>query len=381
MIRTLASSSFKNSKQLQDSDNVNQILPKIKMEDTSALCVLLKPLFEARIHWRKYCENTGEDERNRTVTITDLGCGEGQMILTLLKVLSENLKNFLALRIKIYAYDVQEDMIVKYKDNFDTAKRLDSYLSYVSIERAEVKKFQDVVFPQSDVFLASHSFYYCREIWDTSDYNNNKSIDFNEHLLTRLLASLKKKGAICVILQSNRCTGVKGKQKLFLANHENFEDQMYPLKIQFDSNGEKILKNAERDTFTNAEIFEQCFQEYRKIWIANHASDLEITSKQSMAIIELGEINFELHEATQKYEQSDAVTALLNFYTRQLYAHFNPEAQKKLLDFIKTDCLRDDGAMVMCHVNRLFLICPTEKIVFEETLINQTREELSSYVK
>lgn len=377
----------RNSTQLQESDNANQILPKIKIADATILCHLLKPIFEARIRW---LEKTSKSEIEREISISDLGCGEGQMILTLLKLLSENLKSFLELRISIYAYDEKEDMIKKYQENFAVVKKnSDSYLKYTSIKRAEVQKIQDLNFPSSDIFLASHSFYYCREAWDTSPYNNNKTIPFSNHLLTKLLAALKENGAICVILQSNENTAIKSKQKdivdqqesVFVANHENFEDVMYPLKNQFDQDVAKISKNSERNTFTNAQIFAECMQKYREEWTKNHASELEIISGQSIAVIELGEINFKLNEKNQKYEQSEAVTALLNFYTRNLYTRFDSEAQKKLLNFIQTHCIRSDGSMVMCHLNRAFLICPKEKIANEELLVNQSMEKPSGFIK
>lgn len=63
------------------------------------------------------------------------------------------------------------------------------------------------------------------------------------------------------------------------------------------------------------------------------------------------------------YPQSEALKELLNFYTRGLYEKLNGKAQFELLEFIHKNRSTENENPVMCHLNRVFVICPQETML------------------
>lgn len=317
--------------QFQESDPKNIIRPQIKYNDCEKLLPFLLPLFRFKLQ-----------TKDLSVTITDLGCGEGQMLETLLNLLSQNLKDYLALQITIYGCEPVLELQKQYLGLFQNTERPTHLTNIINvdIEPCCIENYQP---KKSDVFLFSHSLYYAQTIWNSKKYPD---IRIDEHLLTCYLQNLKAQGLLCVVLQSEQLPkdedGVHGVIK---SNNKQYEEIMYP------------IIGRSTDNLISAEDFEYCLQTFRD----QHTQQLNVQDACSISVIPLGEINFVPDKTkAQCYKQTKTVEQFLNFYTREFYPKLTGDKQKMLLDFIKENCITSKNSLVMCHVNRLFVITPSQ---------------------
>lgn len=321
-------------RQFQQSDPKNIVRRQIKHNDCEKLLPFLLPFFKLKLQ-----------TQDISVTITDLGCGEGEMLATLLNLLSQNLKDYLALRITIYGCEPVPELQKQYLGLFQNPERTIHLTNIINVE-IEPSRIEDYQPKKSDVFLFSHSLYYAQTIWNTKKYPN---ISIDEHLLTRYLQNLKTQGLLCVVLQSEQLPkdedGVHG---VIRSNNKQYEEIMYPIIGRLT------------DNLISAEDFEYCIQTFRN----PNTQELNVQDTCSISVIPLGEINFvpDMTEA-KHYPQTKIVEQFLNFYTREFYPKLTGDKQKVLLDFIKANCITSKNSLVMCHVNRLFVITPSQPML------------------
>lgn len=393
------------STQFQQADIGEVVLNKIKSADSQILSELLLSFFQSKILQQQY-----------NVIITDLGCGEGNMLSIFLKSVQENFNNYFMLRIKIFGCEKEPDLRKKYMRKFSEIGR-EKHLKIVQEVDISISTIEDYQPKKSDLFLFSHSMYYPQTFWNTQRYN----IEFEKHLLTRYLNQLTENGAIAIILQSGKNPEhQENKNNNSLANNEEFENIFYPIrqkaeiraknvyisskqnedkialiKIQEDSNMQqdensltksetkelKIIAEQENQNFTNAEIFLECYQEYVKLFKSKGNSDLFLLHRDALAVIEIGKLNFEDYDKkTEIYPQNDNVMKFLSFYTRGYYAgitkkfssednksiilKLSQDEQYEVLQFLKNNCLRiSDDTCVMYHPNSIFVITPVSNFM------------------
>lgn len=168
--------------QLQESDASGTILPQIKAADVNALLSLLEPWFKLK-----------QDE----LVITDLGCGEGLMLLKLLEVLSENVQTYAQSKIKIYASEPSDNLREKFKNNLNS-KEERPYLNNVSLIDLQDRKTEEYAFlVPSDLIMLSHSLYYLQRHWNSQKFTD---IPPANNLFKRLIDHLKPQGRVAVLL-------------------------------------------------------------------------------------------------------------------------------------------------------------------------------------
>lgn len=332
--------------QFQSSDTALNILPHIKEKDAGLLFELLKPILMLA---------------EGDFVINDLGCGEGLMLLKLLELMHTNLQTYSELQIIICGCEPDNDLREKFIAHFaDKANR--PYLNNIGRVQISDCKIEDYHAPEkTNVTLSSHSLYYPQSLWNTQRF---KDLKHEDHLLTRFLSNLKENGQLCIILQSSASTKKEKRDGGFFANHETYEDTMYPCLWRRENEDDRsrglqernsITNNRDRLTFTNAEIFEACLNAYQE----TSNTPLSIKSGETTASIHLGEINLDqLDTEKNKYEQTPEALSFLNFYTRKRYPDFSADDQKIILDFLKNNCADDEGNIIMHHMNRAFVIRP-----------------------
>lgn len=326
----------------QESRGGELVLEKIKQADIKALMKLLDPIIDIQLSLRAQQQKNNQEVDH--LIITDLGCGEGIMMDLLLKLLHENVIRYvgLCLNIEIYACDIKEPMLHKYQNTLSKAGKM--YLSHVTL-KTSLSSIVDYIPPKSDLILSSHSFYFAKKQWQDVNFDNN--------LLTRLLHQLKRHGCLCVVLQSTQPTNIPNYQGNFLANHASYEDLLYPII-------DKTIKtHQDKDTYTNAEELDKQLDNYIIQWNETHHAPLAICSGKSLALIEFGEISF-IPDQYGRYPQNMALMQLLSFYAREMYDNLTGEEQLKLLNFIRNNRTAPNNNSVMCHVNRVFIICPED---------------------
>ncbi len=330
--------------QFQESSGKELVLNRVKQADIQVFMRLLSPIFETQFLLRM--QQIHANQEPDAYVITDFGCGEGLMLDYLLQSMHETIKSYIGLRLKIeiYGCDIKVNLVAEFTKKI--TDRSKDYLKDVSLREAKQEDINGYSPPKSDLILASHSFYYTQAQW--------QDVNFDTNLLTRLMHQLKRLGCLSVILQSGQLTYIPNNQGGYLASNEVYEKLMYPL-IE-----ESYQPNQLPNTVVNAEEFEKRLNTYINQWEKHHEKSLTIVSDRTIAIIELGEINFTAINGC--YPQNTAVTQLLNFYTRGHYEKLNGEAQLKLLDFIRKNCTLPNKNSVMCHVNRIFIITPQEFI-------------------
>ncbi len=292
------------------------------------------------------------------LSITDLGGGSGEMLDYLL---------LLANQISININEPMDDRRKEYIGKAEKSKPK----QVVEIKEIPGKMEDITQLPTSDIVLASHSLYYNTKNWRIKE---GEQIEFK--FLDKIMNSLRPGGAFCVILQSNSPTGLRNKKGGEIPNLEKIEDFVHPL-VSLQRDGTSV-DNRSRPYFANAEMFLDTLNEYKKQFDKTQHL-FWCSSPPIVCQIPLGILNFNKNPVTKKYDQSQKVTQILNFYSAGLFCPENPEdkrftaeQQRQFLNYIAENC-QVDGNYSIVHVNKIIVIIPTP---LHQTI--QHREELKS---
>ncbi len=337
-----STNSFDLKHQLQLRKGATQVLSQIKENDNPTMLRMLRDHahFDDYRSWENpYC-------------VTDIGGSNGRWILQ--SLLSTGMKLLMSV------CEPEEESLRAYHSRVQRYQREGKPIT-LRDKLPTLFSLQDPSYqlPPSDLVLCSHSLYYTARQWE------HPSMPLDKHIFTKLLFGLKRKGVLCVILQSAdpRLSTTK------TALHADLEDFTYPLM-----KSKKESLHAHTDVYTTAELFELALRQYASLLKSSTSLELDITSMPSITQVSLGDINFDkIDPNTGRYKQLPSVTELLNFYTNMEFdpspesvsskskeQAFTPEKQELFLNFIKKYCHMGDSQYCVTHVNKVFMITLSE---------------------
>lgn len=315
------------TKQFQKQTGAKLVLPTIKTSDTSVMMQLLRPYLTPDEH---------------TITnpyrILDIGGDDGSYML----------KPFFDIGMWLMPYVVEpvDKSLQQYKENMVRRKKVipGSFFN----KTLEDTPFDEI--PPVNLTLCSHSLYYSRKLWE------DVSGPLEQHLFSKLLGSIQKQGALCVILQSGDADLAPGKYGI----NAELEDLTYPITFRLE--GKQGLFHPDHVSYTNAEKFRKAMKIYADRLKIEKGIEIKISSALSISQVNLGNINFKPNNEGRYIQEDEEAQQLILFYTKKYYNNYTDTEQQKLLDFIKTRCKTPENNYVMTHLNMVFVITTNEAL-------------------
>ena len=310
------------TKQFQKQAGAYLALPTIKVSDIATMMRLL----QRHVKFEKH------SSINDPYVITDIGGDDGSWMLDPFFKLDISLK--------INVIEPNKNSLKVYKENLaNQPKVIPGMFLNTILEKSPLQ-----IIPPANLILCSHSLYYSKNSWE------DETIPLEQHLFSKLLKGLQEKGVLCVILQSEDKALVQNQYGI----HAELENITYP--IMFRLEGKEGLSHADHVSYTHSGIFSKSMQAYAIRLKREKGIDINIFSAPAISQVSLGNINSK-ENSKGKYIQEDyQASQLLSFYTKGYYDQYTPDEQRRLLDFIKNNCMTPEGRYVMTHVNTVFTI-------------------------